>query len=222
MILLETIAPEADKKIRGVTAVILAGGSSRRMKSDKALLPCRGELFIERIYRQLSSLFPEVVLVTNTPELYRFLPCLTVPDTYPGLGSLAGIHAALSRSTTPHVFVVACDMPYLNEELIRYMASKIGGCDVVLPESPNGYEPLHAVYGKGCLPAMEEALSHGRSKITDCFDWRKVTVVGKEEVAAIDLNFLSFRNINTPEEYFCFREEIQDEKTGEFEKVSTK
>ena len=138
----------------GVTAVILAGGKSSRMKSNKALLPFSGELFIERIHRQLTALFSEVILVTNTPEFYRFLPCRMVPDEFPGLGSLAGIHAGLKHSKTEHIFVVACDMPYLNSELMRQMISKAQESDVVIPESDGGYEPLHAVYSKK-LPACD-------------------------------------------------------------------
>ncbi|RQW85475.1 MAG: formate dehydrogenase accessory sulfurtransferase FdhD [Geobacter sp.] len=199
----------------GVTAVILAGGKSTRMKSNKALLPCSGELFIERIFRQLSELFPEVILVTNTPEFYRFLPCRMIPDEFPGLGSLAGIHAGLNHSSTEHIFVVACDMPYLNSELIRQMVSKSQGFDVVIPESDSGFEPLHAIYAKSCLPAMEEALKNGTRKIVNCFDWSKVSVLSKEEISAVDPEFLSFRNINTPEEYFSFREEMQDRRTEE-------
>jgi FdhD protein len=218
----ETLVSEAPEiSASGVTAVILAGGNSSRMKSNKALLPFSGELFIERIYRQLSALFPEVVLVTNTPEYYRFLPCRMIPDEFPGQGSLAGIHAGLKQSKTEQVFVVACDMPYLNSELIRRMISKAPGSDVVIPESDGGFEPLHAVYSKNCLPAMEEALKNGTRKIVDCFDWRKVRVLTKDEIAAVDPEFLSFRNINTPEEYFRFREEMQDRKVeGDEENIS--
>jgi FdhD protein len=196
----------------GVTAVILAGGKSTRMKSNKALLPYSGELFIERIHRQLSELFPEVILVTNTPELYRFLPCRMVADEFPGHGSLAGIHAGLKHSKTDYIFVVACDMPYLNNELLRKMVSKADGYDVVIPESDGGYEPLHAIYRKNCLPAMENALQDGKIKIIDCFDWNKVSVVSRDEIVEVDPEFLSFRNINTPEEYFRFREEMQEKK----------
>jgi FdhD protein len=205
----------------GVTAVILAGGKSSRMKSNKALLPFSGELFIERIHRQMTALFSEVILVTNTPEFYRFLPCRMVSDEFPGLGSLAGIHAGLKHSKTEHIFVVACDMPYLNSELMRQMISKAQESDVVIPESDGGFEPLHAVYSKNCLPAMEEALKDGKSKIVDCLDWSKVTVLTKDEIAAVDPEFHSFRNINTPEEYFRFREEMQEKKVeGDDEAVS--
>ena len=194
----------------GVTAVILAGGGSTRMKSNKALLPYRGELFIQHIHRQLAATFQDVILVTNTPELYRFLPCRSVPDIYPGRGSLAGIHAGLSQSETPYIFAVACDMPYLSGALIRRLLTAIDGQDVVMPESDAGLEPLHAIYGKGCLPAMEAALSRGPGRIIACLDWNKATVVKKAEVAQIDPEFRSFRNINTPEEYFRLREELRE------------
>jgi len=193
----------------GVTAVILAGGNSTRMKSNKALLPYRGERFIERIYRQLSEIFPEIIVVTNSPELYRFLPCRIVADSYTGMGPLAGIQAGLTHSTTPCVFVVACDMPDLNKRLIRHLVSRAATGDVVIPESEKGLEPLHAVYGKGCLAAMNEDLAAGISKIVACFGRLRVTVVSRREIAAIDPAFLSFRNINTPEEYFRIRQEDQ-------------
>lgn len=193
-----------------VTAVILAGGSSSRMKSNKALLPFRGERFIERIFRQMSAIFPEVILVSNSPELYRFLPCPIVADAYPGMGALAGIQAGLTQSSTPYIFVVACDMPDLNEQLIRHIVSRAEGVDVVIPESDSGLEPLHAVYGRSCLGAMDDALFSGRSKIIACFDQLRVDVVSRQDIAAIDPTFLSFRNINTPEEYFRIRQEVPD------------
>lgn len=205
---------QLERKFSGVTAVILAGGKSTRMKSNKALLPYSGELFIERIYRQLSDLFPEVILVTNTPELYRFLPCRMIADEFPEAGSLAGIHAGLVHSTTDKVFVIACDMPYLNSEVIRLLLEKSASYDVVMPESDGGLEPLHAVYDKKCLPVIEEALKAGRPRITGCFPSERVAVVAKNEIAAVDPEFLSFRNINTPEEYFRFREEMQKNAKG--------
>lgn len=197
------------KEVRctGVTGVILAGGNSSRMKSNKALLPFRGELFIERIYHQLASIFPDIILVTNKPELYDFLPCTTVRDIYPGLGSLAGIHSGLCNSKTRYIFAVACDMPLLNSSLIRRLVAAVDDQDIVIPEGSGGLEPLHAVYGKGALPVMEEALSMGRVKIIECCERLKSTVLARNVVAGIDPEFLSFRNINTPEDYFNFREE---------------
>lgn len=188
------------------------------MKSNKALLPLEGERFIERIFRQLSAIFQEIMLITNNPELYRFINCRKVPDIYLGMGALAGIHAGLRSSKTSHVFAVACDMPHLSQAVIRHLVSRLDGQDVIIPESDGGLEPLHAVYGRGALPVIEEALSRGDRKIVDCYRHLKTTVIAREEIESFDPQFLSFRNINTPEEYFRFREDIQNIK--QFEKIA--
>ncbi|UFS68531.1 formate dehydrogenase accessory sulfurtransferase FdhD [Geomonas sp. RF6] len=200
-----------------VTGVILAGGKSSRMESNKALLPIKGERFIERLYRQLSEVCAEVLVVTNTPEVYHFLPCRKVPDHFPGAGSLAGIHAGLRHSATPFIFAVACDMPYLNTELVRHLAVAAPGHEVVLPRSAHGYEPLHAIYARSCAERMEEALAAGERKIIKAFDWSRVQVVGEEEIREIDPHFQSFRNVNTPEEYHSLRRDEREASVTERE-----
>ena len=189
----------------GVTGVILAGGTSSRMGSDKALLPCRTGRFIETIYRLLLGLCEEVLVVTNTPEQYRFLPCRKVPDLYPGMGALAGLHAGLAGSATPWIFAVACDMPCLDEQLIRRIHALGGGCDVLIPEWAQGVEPLHAFYGKGALAAMEDALQSGSRRLVSFHSRVRVRTIPAAEVALIDPGFQSFRNVNTPAEYFGLR-----------------
>ena len=191
----------------GVTGVILAGGSSSRMGSNKALLPYRGGRFIEAIHRQLLELFPEVLLVTNNPEQYEFLPCRKVADRYPDMGAFAGLHAGLYHAVTPHIFAVACDMPYLNSALIRRLSILCNETDVVIPEGEKGMEPLHAVYGKGCLPFMEQALEADRRRIVSFFPHVRVRRFSQEQVATIDPDFNSFRNVNTPSDYYHLRAE---------------
>jgi len=191
--------------IPDITAVILAGGQSSRMGSNKALLPYRGGRFIETIHRQLLELFPEVLLVTNNPEQYEFLPCCKVADCYPGMGALAGLHAGLYHATTPHIFAVACDMPYLNSALIRRLSNLRNQADVVIPQVENGLEPLHALYGKGCLPFMEQALLADRRRIVSFFPQVRVQQFSQDQVATIDPTFASFRNVNTPSDYFGLR-----------------
>lgn len=193
--------------VTGVTAVILAGGQSSRMGSNKALLPYKGGRFIEAIHRQLLELFPEVLLVTNNPEQYAFLPCRKVSDRYPGMGALAGLHAGLYHASNPHIFAVACDMPYLNSTLIRGLVAMHNDADVVIPEGANGVEPLHALYSKVCLPFMEQALMADRRRIVSFFPRVRIKQVKREWVAAIDPAFDSFRNINTPDEYYHLRSE---------------
>lgn len=196
---------EPTEKIKGMTGVILAGGASSRMGSNKAFLLHRGGRIIEGIYRTLSELFEEVIVVTNTPQLYQFLPCPKVPDLYPGKGVLAGIHAALSQSTEPAIFTVACDMPLLNGELIRHLAKLSQGVDVVMPKSDSGFEPLHAIYGKACLPALEELLKSGEQRVISLLPQVRVREVSALEVALFDREFASFVNINTPDDYYRLR-----------------
>jgi len=197
--------PSRDGKIAGVTGVILAGGASSRMGSNKALLPHKGGRFIESIYRELCEIFPEVILVTNTPEQYQFLPCRKVPDVYVGMGALAGIHAGLAASATPSAFTVACDMPHLDPALVRHIANRGAGYDLVLPMSDHGHEPLHALYSKGCLPAMEACLEKGVRRIVSILPQLNVRRIHAAEVAGFDPGYESFSNINTPEEYYELR-----------------
>ena len=198
------------RTIPGVTGVILAGGQSSRMQSNKALLPYKGGRFIEAIHRQLSELFDEVILVTNTPDEYAFLPCRKVFDLHPGMGALAGLHSGLHHSATPHIFAVACDMPYLNNALIRRLAALRDRADVIIPEGEKGLEPLHAFYGKQCQDAMEKSLRSGSRRIVSFFPEARVSVFSRAEVMAFDPVLDSFRNINTPADYF----ELRDRERG--------
>ncbi|MBC7963632.1 MAG: molybdenum cofactor guanylyltransferase [Steroidobacteraceae bacterium] len=177
------------------------------MGSNKALLPFQGGRFIEAIYRQFSDLFPEVLLVTNNPEQYDFLPCCKVADLFPGLGALAGLQAGLQHAATRHIFVAACDMPWLNSTLIRRLAALRHDSDVVIPQGEKGLEPLHALYGKRCLKPMEEALTADRRRIVSFFPQVRVQQLPQEQVAAIDPAFDSFRNVNTPADYYQLRAE---------------
>lgn len=193
------------EKVKGVTGIILAGGISSRMGSNKALLPQKGVRLIEGIYQILAELFDEVIIVTNTPEQYSFLPCRKVPDLYPGKGVLAGIHSGLKHSKESAIFAVACDMPYLNTELIRYQASLAAGADLVIPSTKAGFEPLHAIYRKECLPALVEILQRdGNSRVIALFSRVQVREVLPDEVALFDPEFDSFVNINTPDDYLRY------------------
>lgn len=188
-----------------MTGVILAGGASSRMGSNKALLPHRNGRIIEGIYRTLAALFKEVIVVTNTPEHYPFLPCRKVPDIYPGCGVVSGVHAGLRHSNDSAVFVVGCDMPLLQGELIQYMTALSEGVDVVIPVSPGGFEPLHAVYGKGCIPVLEEQIVNGNQRIRSLLPRVRVREVHPDEIALFDQGGDCFTNINTPEDYFRLR-----------------
>jgi FdhD protein len=197
--------PAKNERIAGITGVILAGGESRRMGTNKSLLPLAGARFIDHVYRACADLFAEVLIVTNTPGLYADLPCRKVADLFIAQGSLAGIHAGLSQARTDKIFVVACDMPLLNRALVRRICAKAGSADVVIPYSASGHEPLHALYDQRCLARMEEQLATGRSRIIDFFPQVKVEELPVTSWQDLDPQGLSFRNINTPEEYYALR-----------------
>lgn len=197
----ERVQLTAQTRFTDVAGVILAGGESSRMGRNKALLEVNGERMIETAYRRMAELFDEVLLVTNTPESYDFIPCRKIADIHPGMGPLGGIHAALSSSVAERAFVIACDMPGLNPRLIRELCGIEGGGDVVIPETPGGLEPLHAVYAKSCLPKMEQMLFAGERRILSFFDLAQVRLVPRGRIAALDPEYASFRNINTQEDY---------------------
>ncbi|MDD2732767.1 MAG: formate dehydrogenase accessory sulfurtransferase FdhD [Desulfuromonadaceae bacterium] len=194
--------PEREK-IAGVTGVILAGGASRRMGSNKALLEVDGNSIISRIYRTLAGMFHEVIVVTNSPLDYEFLPCRKVPDIYSNFGSIAGLHSALTHSRTAHSFVTACDMPFLDQSIIRYLCHLRleEGCEAVIPYSKGGQEPLHAVYSSACKDVFEQAILEGERKVVDILKRINIREVTYDEVRSIGGQSASFLNVNTPEEY---------------------
>lgn len=204
----ERLALPGSGRIPGITGVILAGGESRRMGCDKSLLPVDGARFIDHIYRRMASLFDEVLVVTNSPGLYQDLPCRKVPDIYYAKGSLAGIHSGLCHARNDQVFVVACDMPLLSSEVIRLLATSAPTAEVAIARNGKGVEPLHARYAKSCLPAIEAVLDRGSRRIVDFFPAVRVHELPAAELLAHDPEGLSFRNINTPQEYYTLREQV--------------
>jgi FdhD protein len=199
----ERIEPYPDEvKIEGVTAAILAGGASSRMGTNKALLKVNGEPIITRSYQILARLFHEVIIVTNTPEVFDFLPCRKVPDIHPGVGSIAGLHSALAHSVTERTFVTACDMPFVDTATIRHLCElQQSGFDAVVPFSSGGQEPLHAVYSARCREVFENAIRGDERKILDILARMKTRLVSWEEIQEVSGSVRSFLNVNTPEEY---------------------
>lgn len=180
-----------------VTAVILAGGGSRRMGESKALLHYSGERFIDRIYARLCD-FDEVLVsvddVRTHPELAGFR---LVGDRYPGCGPLAGLHAALASAAEEAVFAVSCDLPLFETELAHRLIARLSaGADAVVPRTADGrVHPLCAAYSKRCAPEFEARLKAGNYRMTDALGAIKTEYFDAAKFAA------SLSNINTPEQY---------------------
>jgi molybdopterin-guanine dinucleotide biosynthesis protein A len=184
-----------------VTGVIQAGGKSTRMGGrPKALLTLGGRRIIERVLDVVATVVDDVLIVTNTPELYGFLGLPMVADAWPEHGSLGGIFTGLAAASGDAAFTVACDMPFLHAEVVRLVVARAGEGDVVIPRVGNTLETLHAVYAKACLPHIEARLRAGRLKIVGFFEDVRVVEIGEREVARHRAPEAVFMNVNTPEE----------------------
>ena len=187
-----------------LTIVVQAGGKSRRMGKDKALLPFLGKPLIQRVIDRVSLLGREILVITNRSADYRFLNLPLHADQWPDAGALGGLATALAVAQEPLVANIACDMPFVNADLIA------AGCkvllenletDAFLPMSVYGYEPLHAVYRREtCLQAVSRALANGRRRMISWFDEATIHTFSPEDVQKLDPEMRAFWNLNTPEE----------------------
>jgi molybdopterin-guanine dinucleotide biosynthesis protein A len=187
-----------------LSVVIQAGGMSARMGEDKALKPFLGRPLIQRVIDRLTPIADELIVTTNRPAEYEFLKLRLVSDLKPGRGALGGLYTAIASATSPLVAVVACDMPFAStiffEGALRLMVEE--EADVIIAETDEGYEPLHALYRReACLPAIESAIDADQWKVISWFSQVKVRTLTTDEVKAFDPSGLCFWNLNTPEEF---------------------
>jgi molybdopterin-guanine dinucleotide biosynthesis protein A len=181
-----------------LTVAIEAGGNSSRMGTDKSFVLFQGRPMIEVVRDQVAGLGDELILITNRLDDYAHLNLPMFGDVYPDHGSLGGIFTAVSHAQYPHTLIVACDMPWLNRPLLQHMIGLRETADVVVPRWENYPEPLHAIYSKSCLPAIEQKLKAGQLKITGFFSEVAVRYVERAEIGRFDGDGRSFANINTP------------------------
>ncbi len=184
-----------------MTGIVLAGGENRRMGTDKAFLKVAGMPMIEHILRVLQNTVDHIIIATNSPESYASYDVEVVTDAFDQQGPLTGIYSGLLRSHDEYNVVVACDMPFLNSQLLAYMAGLSGGYDAVLPKIGEFVEPLHAVYGRKVLPVIEKHINSGQRRIRDIFTGLRLRYVTEKEIDRFDPTRRSFINLNTPEEY---------------------
>ena len=184
-----------------VSGVIQAGGRSARMGGrPKALIELGGRPIIERVLAALAPAVDDVLVVTNTPELYAFLDLPMVGDVYPDHGSLGGIYSGLEAARGPAALTVACDMPFLHPDVVKLVASRAGEGDVVIPRVGSRLETMHAAYGKACLPHIAERLGAGQLRIVDFLERVRVVEIPEAEVARFRDPGIVFMNVNTPDD----------------------
>ena len=182
----------------GVTGVILAGGASRRMGRNKGLLQLNGKPLVALIADRLRTVADEVLVVTDRPDCFATFVDRCIPDVFPGIGTLGGIHAGLLAASHDRALVVGCDMPFLNPVLLAWFLNVDQSADLVVLRHAEGVEPLHAVYHKRCLPAIESTALRGERCAFAFYGDVAVHYVDPVEIAALDPELRSFRNVNTP------------------------
>ena len=180
---------------------MLAGGLSRRLGRDKAVEVIGGTTVLQRVVDVVSTLSSDVLLITAPGPGER--PLDTRPglrwlsDLYPGKGSLGGIYTGLYHASFYHSLVVACDMPFLNLPLLRYLVEQAPGHDIVIPYIGTHQEPLHAVYSRDCLGPMRDLIEQDCLQIIRLLPLVRVRRVAEPEIDRFDPERLCFFNINT-------------------------
>lgn len=188
------------ERFREVTGVILAGGKSSRYGNNKALVEINGIPMIERVLKVMQSVFQHLILITNSPDEYSHLKLAMHEDLIKGLGPLGGIFTGLTAIPHDEGFLVACDMPYLNRELIRYMVEIKGDFDVVVPRVFGKMEALHALYSKRCIPPIRKLIDSRNYQVIKFFSEVSVRFIEEDEIRIYDPGLKSFFNVNRPQE----------------------
>lgn len=186
------------------SVAIQAGGESRRMGRDKALMRFLDTTLIERVISRVAPLGDEVFITTNHPQQYLVLNLPLYPDILPGKGALGGLYTALKVAKNPIVIVVACDMPFVNADILNAAVSRLHheGADVAIPETGKGFEPFHAAYRREtCLPAVDTALRAGEQRLISWFAAVKIAPVPESELLRYDPQLYAFNNLNTLQDF---------------------
>ena len=185
-----------------MSSIILAGGRSSRFGQDKCSLVLGGENLLKRIVDSLGELGDEIILVLAPGQASPFMHSTSnvkiTTDIYFGKGPMVGIYSGLKEISDDYAVVVACDMPFLNFGLLRYMIGLVSGFDLVIPRIGDNVEPVHAVYSRSCIKILAEMIQEDNLKVSNLIERVKVRYVVERELTSFDPELLSLFNINMP------------------------
>ena len=183
-----------------ITGVLLAGGKSRRMGVDKRFLELGDVTLLQRALSSMERVFSEILIAVAepTPEISG-LGHRVVTDLIPHCASLGGLYTGLFYARQSRVFVAACDMPFLDPRVMKFVMDFDAEADVIMAKLSHGLQPVHAVYSKRCLPYLEAMAKEGNLKVQEIVENRDLSVrlISEDEVRPVDPQFRSFMNINT-------------------------
>lgn len=191
--------------LKDITGIILTGGKSSRMQTNKALLKLGDKTVIEIIASKLKIIFNDILISVSDYKEYDFLNLPQVKDVFNGKGPLAGIHSALKYSSTEKNFIISCDMPLISAELITYLININSDKSILLPKANGKIQQLCGIYSKSVIDEIENIfkLSEKDKNIKGSV-YELLERATNEIIAVDDLNFYSkniFLNMNSPEDY---------------------
>jgi len=192
---------EHNKRYDHITGIILAGGASKRYGQDKAFLKIGSARLIDSILQEMKTIFKRVILITNEKKKYEYLEIPMFEDLVKGFGPLGGIYTGLMSIPDQAGFFVACDMPCINKQLVRYMVDIKGNHRAVVPAVVDKIEPLHAIYFQSCLKPIKHLIDTKRCQVRLFFDSIPVRYVKEDEIRKFCCPSKAFLNINTPDEF---------------------
>jgi molybdenum cofactor guanylyltransferase len=186
---------------KDMTGIILAGGQNSRMEINKAFLEIDGTRLIDNILAVYQKIFSEIIIITNDPLSYtEFSKTIIVTDIYKEKGALGGIYTGLFYAQYDYSFVVACDMFFLNKDFIIYLTGQAGKHDIIVPELPEGFQSLYAIYSRNCLSHIKKLLIADKLKIAGFYKEVRLLSIPEEKIKLFNKDGRLFRNINTPED----------------------
>ncbi len=201
------IPAEGGGCLEGLSGIILAGGRNSRFPIQKGFIRIGGVPIIERNLGIMRSLFRDVMISTNMPESYFYLGAPLVGDVLPSRGPLTGIYSALINSRNPAVFVIACDMPFVEAGMISLVCDKYKESilkerfDAAIPVFGGRPQPLFGIYCNVALPALEEGIMNDKVALKPFLGEIRTLYIEEDEVRAIDPQGRSFVNINTVDDF---------------------
>jgi len=172
------------------------------MKTDKAFLSLGSRTMIEELISRLEKKFSNLMIIANDREKYARFGIEVAEDIIPDKGPLGGIYTGLVKSESVYNFVFSCDAPFVNPDLIDYMITKAKDFDAIVPKWQDRFEPLHAIYSKNCMEAIERQLGKNELKVTNFLQYVKVRVINEKEISRFVSSHPLFANINTPQDFY--------------------
>lgn len=199
---------------KDITGIILAGGKSKRMGLNKSFLKVGEVTMIERTTELMKSLFDRVILITNTPDEYKFLGIEMFEDIYKNVGPLAGIHSGLAHSITDKNFIISCDIPFVNKGVIEFIINYKTNKSITITKADGFVQQLCGLYSKQDLQEIVELIEDDKLEINNSqkCGCKVLQLVQKLDAEIIDIaneydgyEEGMFLNMNKPEDFELVR-----------------